>query len=150
MCPFKFGQHKLKYMHETLCNDVKGHIDTSDINGIFSGWTYHVEKGVLPLRISGNNNVLAVNVLERQDVASFFKNTNITLCGWSVNTEFFPTCALEMLIDGNWTCILNLRVDTRPPAELFKVELFSQYKLPTFVVVDNFYKNPDLIREFAL
>jgi hypothetical protein len=55
-----------------------------------------------------------------------------------------------MSIDGNWTHILNLKVNTNPPAELVKIDLFSPYKLPSFVVVDNFYKNPDLIRDFAL
>lgn len=137
-------------MHETLCKDVKAYIDSSDTSGNFSGWSYHIEQGVLPLRVNSSGVITEITVNERNDVASFFKNISLNMCGWSVNISGNSFSILEMNIDTIWTPIIQLKNDKINPSELVKVALFSPYKLPTFVVVDNFYKNPDMIREFAL
>ena len=121
-------------MHTTLCKDVKGYIDSNK----FKGWCYHIEKGVLPLRVKFKDTIIEVTVLDRTDLASFFKNPNIKMCGWEVVTNIQES-VLEMNIDNIWTPIFNL-----------VNKLFEEYKVPTFLVVDNFYKNPDDIRKFAM
>lgn len=137
-------------MHDTLCKDVKAHIDNSDPHGNYTGWCYHITKGVLPLRIQGDNQVIEVITLERLDVANFFKNPQLNICGWSANVMNNNNSVLEIKINDVWTAVLKLKSLLRNINELIEIPLFTPYKLPTFVVVDNFYKNPDMIREFAL
>jgi len=137
-------------MHDTLCKQVKAHIDTSDSSGNYSGWCYHLEKGVLPLRVKTENASTEVTPRERLDVASFFKKPLLNMCGWTTNVNLELDSALEINIDGTWTPILEMKKSRIDATELMKLNLFTPYKLPTFIVVDNFYKNPEVIREFAL
>lgn len=137
-------------MHETLCKDVKAYIDSSDTSGNFTGWCYHITQGVLVLRVRSGEELIEVNSVERLDVSTFFKNPNLITCGWSVNIDNRINCILEMNINDSWTPIIILKTEKVQVSELAKLELFTPYTLPTFVVVDNFYKNPDMIREFAL
>ena len=137
-------------MHETLCNKVKAHIDTYDPDGSMTGWCYHVEQGVLPLRISTYDGHLDVSVIQRNDVANFFKKPEFNACGWSVNTGNLEDCTLEMFISNVWTPILELKKNKVNTKHLVEMDLFTPYKLPRFVVVDNFYSNPDIMRQFAL
>jgi hypothetical protein len=141
-------------MHETLCKGVKAYIDESDSQGNFKGWCYHIDQGVLPLRLNSKDRITDVSVIERPDVASFFKMHDVLkMCGWSVNTANFIECTIEMNINDVWTSIINLKSEKENTGALLNVyshSIFQQYKVPTFVVVDNFYKNPDMIRDFAL
>ena len=98
------------------------------------GWCFH-EKGVFPLRVIGAECVEE----SRKDVCDFYKNTYAT-CGWAVmNKTYKKELMLEMNIDDEWVPILQLK---------FAIEFAKNP--PSFVVVDNFYKNPDKMREFAL
>ena len=126
-------------MHETLHPSVKGYVDEcKKENGTLyiRGWCFH-EKGVFLLRVSGSECIQEI----RQDVCDFYKNT-YTTCGWSViNNESTEKneLMLEMKIEDVWVPILQLK---------FTIEFGNSP--PSFVVVDNFYKNPDMIRNFAL
>jgi hypothetical protein len=134
-------------MHESLCSDVKAHVDVSSQNGPSSGWCYHVTRGVLPLRLRSDTSTVSVQVTEREDVASFFNKPDIKMCGWMGATMEPGNCELEMNIDDVWTPVLKIRSNLDG---LLKMNLFTNFSLPTFMVVDNFYKNPDIIRDFAL
>ena len=134
-------------MHETLSSDVKAYVDMSNPTGPSTGWCYHVTKGVLPLRLRSDKSTVSVQVVEREDVSSFFNKPEIKMCGWIAAAVESGACDLEMLIDEVWTPVLNLRSSLQ---DLVQVNLCTPYSLPTFVVVDNFYTNPDGIREFAL
>jgi hypothetical protein len=141
-------------MHETLCKDVRAHIDSLDSSGTFHGWCYNIYHGVLPLRVNSENRIIDVSITERNDVATFFKKPELLLCGWSVDLSKFIDCTLEMNINDTWTSILKLKTEKSHMVALQQSShaqsLFTPYTLPTFVVVDSFYKNPDMIREFAL
>lgn len=134
-------------MHESLCSDVKAHVDINTSNGPLSGWCYHITKGVLPLRLRSDTATVTLIVTEREDVASFFSRSDIKMCGWMGATIESGNCELEMNINDVWTPVLKIRssIDT-----LVQTNLFTKFSLPTFLVVDNFYSNPDTIREFAL
>jgi hypothetical protein len=104
-------------------------------------------KGVLPLRLRSESSTVIIQPIERDDVASFFSRPDIKMCGWIGSTSNSEKCDLEMKINDIWTPVLNIRssIDS-----IVRLNLFTNYSLPTFMVVDNFYSNPDMIREFAL
>jgi hypothetical protein len=132
-------------MHKSLRNDVKACLDNSRPGTPYSGWCYHLTKGILPLRLSSESSSVSVKVLKREDVSSFFNRPEIMMCGWEVTPVESGSCDLEMNIDNIWTPVLHI-----VNSLVLETNLFTEYYLPSFIVVDNFYKNPDMIREFAL
>jgi hypothetical protein len=136
-------------MHETLCKDVRAHIDTLDSNGNYSGWCYHNELGCLPLRLVSDATVYQVTVVQRDDVVLFFGRPDIDKCGWSV-TNVSRGSVLEISLYGVWRPVLELQSQGLLTREDLPGDLFNSYKLPSFVVVDNFYKDPDAVRAFAM
>jgi len=133
-------------MYKTLHNDVVGYIQeytikNNKINII--GWCFHKTNNALPMRINYDVNNCDIFVIEkRPDVCQAFKNNLIEDCGWKINMEQpdnMEKLELEMEIEGEWITIFDLLFfDTTP-----------KY-IPSFVVVDNFYNNPDKVRDFAL
>lgn len=134
-------------MHESLCPDVKAHVDNLIANSPATGWCYHLTMGVLPLRLRSDKSTVIVQLIERADVSSFFSRPDIKMCGWTGTSLDDGNCDLEMNINNVWTPVLRLRssIDS-----LVQSSLCTKFSLPTFIVVDNFYSNPDMIREFAL
>jgi len=129
-------------MYQLLCKDVEGHIDKSENLNHYEGWCYHKIHGILPLRIAVENTFIEINVVERIDVVKFFNRPDIKDCGWSVDVGQYSSAILQMKIDTEWKPIFVLKSSS--------VQLFAPYTVPSFVVVDNFYKDPDAIRNFAL
>lgn len=136
-------------MHETLNNTIKGYIDSFQIieNEIqASGWAFSTEMKNLNFRVSDGINFQEIVLTERPDVLDFYKNfLDHAKHGWSFTWEIKEESEelfLEAEIDGNWE----------------KVFRFNSKKLNTnisnleksYVVVDNFYQDPDSVREFAL
>ena len=125
------------YNHKTLDADVLGYIDSH--SNTWTGWCFHRGQGVLPLRVNCSDEILEVSVQERPDVRDSYNSGNILNSGWSVELPNSPECILEMYVDQMWTAIF-----------IFNRIQFEDYAPPTFVVVDNFYRDPDYIRNFAL
>ena len=124
-------------MHDTLHPKVKAHIDTN--LQTIEGWCFHEDQGILPLRVISKTPVVTEEQ-QRPDVCTFY-NHNLLNCGWKITSENSTEMIIQMNIDGEWITILE--INKRPIIE------FSDNS-PSFIVVDNFYKNPDIIREFAL
>ncbi len=134
-------------MHETLHPDIKGFLDELVINenGVYvRGWTFHNEIPLLALRVSGKSSNEFVIVAERQDVNQYYNKFDMILCGWSCQYPKNETIWLEALLDQDWIKIFKLYTADEPLIP----ELNN--KVCSFIVVDNFYKNPDEVREFAL
>lgn len=144
-------------MHRTACDLVKGHIDSDR-----TGWCFHIKDYINPLRLNLNNgNCVEIKKEYRFDVLAFYKLTSVVNCGWSI-PESYSSGTIEMLIDGIWTKIYDVKssdntiteIDTfqhkviNPESTQFCPGL-SDYK-PTLIVIDNFYAEPDKVREFAL
>lgn len=139
-------------MHNTLVEDVLGYVQEYTIKNCrmyIVGWCFHKTQGILPIRLNYNNSAFNDNFsnmfkLElRPDVYNgSYNNNNILNCGWIINMEQpdnMEKLELEMEIDGEWITIFDLMFfDTTP-----------KY-IPSFVVVDNFYNNPNKVRDFAL
>lgn len=137
-------------MHETKHPLVKGYIDSTNVQDeycIIKGWCFHTEKKVCPLRVMEDNEIEGEcfqNI--RNDVAQFYNDNSIQSCGWTIVVMNRPLGAdLQIQIDGSWETVFRFGAEKRP---VLCTE--TNPIIPSFVVVDNFYKDPDSVRTFAL
>ena len=137
-------------MHETEHPLVKGYIDTTRIlkdSKRITGWCVHESFEARPIRVkrAADQTVYDVNINQRPDVCRFYQRTHPTECGWEVVLPFvaFP-CDLQMCLDDDsWVTVFQFQHTVPPQVEF-------QNTVPSYLVVDNFYKDPDTIRRFAL
>lgn len=154
-------------MHETLHKDIKGYIDYQTVfrDKLFvKGWCFHSTFSVLPLRVIYSNIIKEIEPLERADVAVFYKNDNVKMSGVKFNIPKDSDCQLQMQIDSTWFPVFNIigskSTQLKTIAEETTVASSDEYSdvdinintgiVSSFVVCDNFYKNPDSVRKFAL
>jgi hypothetical protein len=150
-------------MHETLVPLVKGYLDenrvglasgisTGNKDNFIKGWAFLINLSVAPIRLLINNNlVFDANVDARQDVVNFYGGQNSILnCGFSISysLESFQNNEtikreIQMFIQDEWVTFFKL-VEINSSAFAFATSP------PSFIVVDNFYANPNMVREFAL
>ena len=125
-------------MHDTLSSDVKGTINHHNINE-YMGWCFHKTLGILPLRLKCGTEYSEIEYKERIDVSDYYKRPEITNCGWNIKIPTQSEYEIEMNIETVWTPLFKINTS-----------IYSDTLTPTFIVVDNFYKDPDGIRKFAL
>jgi len=147
-------------MHETKNAEVKGKIDifNYDYTNIFAkGWCFHIiNYKMFDLRIKyffkndPKENVTTLTYLKRKDVSEYYNIIEITNCGWEFiinnNNLKVTELYLEMYIDNEWKEIFQFEI----PKYEEKFYETNKKKPPSFIVVDNFYKNPDQVRNFSL
>jgi len=109
-----------------------------------TGWCFHVNQSVLPIRINYDKNYLisALTIEKRPDVCASYRNSLLENCGWKIyidQPEVLDCFLLEMEIDGQWKTIFDFQFYATAPNYI-----------PTLTVVDHFYTHPDKVREFAL
>jgi hypothetical protein len=138
-------------MHETLVSSVKGYIDNYSSEFI-SGWIFHDSNIIMPIRIKFEDNEICEVLYEisRDDVADYYKNDKIKNCGFTyynkkIGETYFE---IEMLIENSWYVIFKLNCHKKLSIINFKPNINKN--IPSFIVVDNFYEDPDKVREFAL
>lgn len=133
-------------MHETNSDLVKGFIDEKNMKKLhMKGWCFHKTYLVCPIRINykcnGIVNLQDLIPLKREDVSNFYSNDKVISCGWEIDIilnkqDLVTNIILEIFFDKQW----------------HNVFIFGNRKIntPSIVVIDNFYDNPDEIRELAL
>ena len=133
-------------MHETNTDLVKGFIDKKNMKKLhMKGWCFHETYLVCPIRINYKCNGIVILQdlipLKREDVSDFYRNNKVMSCGWEIDIignkqDLVTNIILEMFFDKQW----------------HNVFIFGNRKIntPSIVVIDNFYDNPDEIRELAL
>lgn len=165
-------------MHCTLSKDVKGHIDKItkiDANHTrIKGWTFYAKNmEVLPLRLAiDNGKFIDIETHERGDVGHHFRNSNIHDCGWEIEIDHNKVHMIQINIYNEWMPVFGISKNPRKDEPDEKPERKKESKgismeggsggatedfvpkinkkIPSFVVVDDFYENPDEVREFAL
>lgn len=126
-------------MHKTLTDSVKGHIDSKT-----KGWCFHNSLLIKNLRFAKDSlNHLILEPVDREDVSKFYKNSQIVKCGW-ILPENNESGTIEMLIDDIWTPIFKIENEEPPSVQINTV------KRTSLIIVDNFYEEPDKVRELAL
>lgn len=136
-------------MHKTLHPNVIGYIDTA-AKGLHSmevaGWCLTHKKEAKPIRILSNTNEpTLLTSMSRPDVCQFYKMDPHVCCGWKETLPYtILPCHLQMEVEPEkWETVFTFSIQ---PEMKFAI----QQHPPAYVVADNFYENPDAVREFAL
>jgi hypothetical protein len=128
-------------MHSTLDPRVLGYVETKQGEKTVRGWAFH-HHGETILQVLSSGKVVVPKMEERKDVVDFYagrlpKKAPL-YCGWSFDRE--DGYELQMKIDTTWVTIFKENQLVATVTET----------LPSFIVVDNFYTDPDSVRAFAL
>jgi hypothetical protein len=139
-------------MHETQSPNVLGYIDTA-VKGKdtlqISGWCLTHKKEAKHIRILSNTNepTLLINI-PRPDVCQFYKLDSLMLCGWNETLPYtILPCHLQMEVEPErWETVFTFSTQPKRADRAFSIRNHP----PAYVVADNFYEDPDAVREFAL
>ena len=137
-------------MHETENPNVLGYIDKKSRIGDsirIVGWCMSKNKDFHKLRVKNTSELIIINSLYRADVCNFYNMLVHIDCGWDFTLPFsaFP-CELEMEItNGAWETVFRF-----PEFKQISTKYAINVNTPSYIVIDNFYTNPDSVREFAL
>lgn len=145
-------------MHETNLPNIKAHIDEYNVvgdNAILRGWSVNLDADVVPYISIRVNDLYIVfpKRVERPDVISVYKKAEQLLCGWEFSLlsgvnqiEFFFQAK-----DDDTPVKLNIHNESRLVSYTNPLSVrVNTSVIPSFVVIDNVYENPDSVRKFAL
>ena len=143
-------------MHSTLSEDVKGFVDeirrTEGGDRVFAkGWAfYHRNMDVLELRLVVGDQMTEVKTHIRSDVGNHYMNNAINECGWEVLMNIGDVGRLDMNVYGQWVPVFYLKEAEKKAESVLEFKPLIKKVIPSFLVVDDFYEDPDSVREFAL
>lgn len=129
-------------MHETKSDNVIGNIDSLQKQNKTvkaSGWCMSKTLEHRPLRLVSTESTVEIKMNIRYDVMIFYKIENVFPCGWEFEAP--EPCELQMNVKGEWQTVFQFGI-------FLSVEMNSNP--PSYIVIDNFYRNPEAVREFAL
>lgn len=152
-------------MHETLSDNFIGYIDNLYVeneNLRISGWliTKHNRDDIVYYADIGHSFAF-YNYNERQDVADFYKSEdlNYNKCGFDISVPWNNKNEIEIfaLVKGQKEVIYKLGVNSNSVTTIESSHIDESYDIkinqnvcPGVIVVDNFYENPDQVRQLAL
>ena len=140
-------------MHDTLIKDVKLHVDTiekkdQEIN--ISGWcgSSSIDIDDVRLKCDDGDYLSIIFGKKRDDVRDFYKNEKFLNSGFEITApkkiENSKKAKIQILKDSKWQTVIEVQISKKTD---FKI---SQNYTPNFLDVDDFYENPDEVRDFAL
>lgn len=152
-------------MHETLSTKFKGYIDNSyikDGNLRLSGWIVSTEsRDDIIYFVDVGHPIAFFNYNNRQDVATFYNTTdyNFQNCGFdiSIPTPNKEEVLIYAMVKDEKHAIFNInlvtnRVETVTSSlanETSEITIKNKV-IPSVIVVDDFYNDPDQVRALAL
>lgn len=152
-------------MHETLSPNFNGYIDNFYVeNGNLrvSGWIVTTkERDTVDYFLDIGHPIAFYNYNERQDVANFYGTTdeNYLKSGFDISIPYSNKHDVKIIAKTNSIeeNIFNLSL-TQSQSRTVEPQLANETKqiriskriVPDVIVVDNFYENPDEVRELAL
>lgn len=127
-------------VHATSLSNVKGYVD--ETGKMYKGWCFHETQGILPLRLRKDDaDDVFLEQMNREDVSTYYKREDVVFCGWSWEAKDAGKYTLEMYVNEEWQMVFSWVIPGNP---------VINKNVPTFLVVDNFYEDPDRVRQFAL
>lgn len=151
-------------MHDTLSNDFIGYLDNAyvaDGHLRLSGWIVsNIYRENIVYYLDIGHQVAFYNYNERQDVADFYKSSSqdYRLCGFDIciPAPNKDDVLIYAMVSGKKIAIFNVNLNTRQETiesnlanEATEIKISTNI-LPSFIVVDNFYTDPDQVRDLAL
>jgi hypothetical protein len=151
-------------MHDTLSKDFIGYLDNAyvaDGHLRISGWLVSsLFRSDIIYYLDIGHPVAFYNFNVRQDVADFYNTTNADyrLSGFDIciPTPNKDDVLLYATVEGKKVAIFNINLNVRQEAvqsslanETTEIRIRNNV-LPSVIVVDDFYENPDEVRSMAL
>ena len=130
-------------MHETQHPDVIGHIDSKEEKGNtihVTGWCISCIRTCVVLRVATSKKEPEdVTIIHRPDVAAaYYVQDPYFPSGWEFTSNL--PCTLQANLGGKWVDVFSFA----------STPIVIRENIPSYIVVDNFYENPDFVRQFAL
>ena len=148
--------------HASYIPDVRCHIDKATVNisgdVVVVGWVFSTAEFIDDVRIAlpGFDGIHSINskvtVVERIDVMDFYEPYELSR-GWNIGFKITCTDTTNLEIGDQIILECNTKEDKMyKPVESIKLEpeLAVNDIPPALTVIDNFYSNPDAVRELAL
>lgn len=132
-------------MHATNHSEIIGHLDKKTANNNTaqaSGWCMAKKNDSLQLRVNSNGVIQNIVNTNRADVAKCYKITGELSCGWAFEASL--PCILQAYYNKVWVDVFAFNSSV-PDKKISVSNSISSY-----IVVDNFYENPNDVRDFAL
>ena len=132
-------------MHQTLSKYFHGRINSIKKEGAH----YHIRGWVAPLIESDSCNIscegfVTISAEERPDIYNLYKQRNINYLRSGFNIILNPLND-ETVIMVNGTVVFKINTDSMENILQPNIALD-----PKILIIDNFYSNPDKVREYAL
>jgi len=134
-------------MHKTLHSNVLGYIESKKGDTTVKGWAFQIDTDVPLLEVVFESGEICVpTITERPDVVEFYSDRlpnsgRYLRCGWSFERKE-PGYKIMMNIYHKWVTIFE-------EVPKYVITTVSSSR-PSFLVVDDFYTDPDSVRSFAL
>tara|TARA_R110002153_G_scaffold166607_2_gene319112 strand:+ start:652 stop:1698 length:1047 start_codon:yes stop_codon:yes gene_type:complete len=149
--------------HASYIPDVRCHIDKATVNisgdVVVVGWVFSDIEIIDNIRIAlqsfdGSHSINSkVTRLERSDVMDFYKPYEPSSGLWKIGFKITCTDTTNLKVGDQIILECNTKEDlVYKPVESVKLEpeLAVNDTPPALTVIDNFYSNPDAVRELAL
>jgi len=147
-----------KTFHASLTDDIRNHVDSSTIRkGVVNikGWVFHEIDNVkdIKLKVNGlvDNIKCTIKRTQRDDVNAFYAPFKLgkELIGYEISANVKPNITIGT------TVILECNTNKDEKFKTFEACVLTPALSvndipPGLTVIDNFYNNPDAVRELAL
>lgn len=155
-------------MHETLLEDIKfhlDHLDSYDRTYFLAGWVFSTGRTIESIRVDTSENYSSelFNLDVRHDVNNFYKLPENSQTGFKfilTPDEIFDTLTFSVKFQGESSYKVFAEIkqynqattskQTPPAAKPTHPSIRINPHPPAVVVVDNFYSDPDAVREYAM
>jgi hypothetical protein len=142
-------------MHDSLIPEVKFHIDFAQRTKkgyVFGGWVFHQNQIIRGVTFkTGTLSQMCYEFFDRPDVKNAYPNLTNESIGFKFefnhDSEHDSYESFEFLIKINGE---ELKIaDLKKPKDLSEIGKINNIH-PSVIAVDDFYKNPDEVRDYAL
>ncbi len=154
-------------MHETLLEEIKfhlDHLDSYDRTYFLAGWIFSTGRTIESIRVDTSENYSSelFNLDVRHDVNNFYKLPESSQTGFKfilTPDEVFDTITFSVKFQGEsaYKVFAEIKQNSQAvpkqvsqPAKPIHSALRINPHPPAVVVVDNFYSDPDAVREYAM
>lgn len=153
-------------MHETLLDEIKfhlDHLDGYDRTYFLSGWVFSTGRVIEALRVDTSETYSSelYNFDVRHDVNNFYKLAEGTATGFKfilTPDQPFDTLTFSVKFQGEsaYKVLSEIKKSSRQPAKPTEVAkpthppISISNNAPAVIVVDNYYNNPDQVRDYAM
>lgn len=153
-------------MHETLLEDIKfnlDHLDRYDRTYFLAGWVLSIGRVIESIRVDTSEQYSSelYHLDARHDVNNFYKLAEGTQTGFKfilTPDEPFDTITFSVKFQGESTYKVFTEIKQHAQAPSKHPQADQQPKpnfainqnAPAVIVVDNYYSNPDQVREYAM